>query len=511
MEKTTCSSEICFVGASILIESTLPFFFMAMSVLEELPLIRAKGDAVKTATGPFVGPGTYNLDRRTPVNSSRAPFNSTSTRQLLSRDNVGLPGPGTYDVDVARPDAHGETGTEAFVSESARFANQKGNDTPGPGAYDVPDNYIVRRKPRSHAFSGPYNSAADPHLNIHPGPGSYNPNYAAADRRIPKAAGFGKYSGREPLRPPVGPGPGSYDSVRTSRSLADAKPSSMFVAKTKRMVCGDAGNDVTPGPGTYNVGQAPLRDTTGSREQFSAFGSSSARFADDQEVDRAPGPGTYTGDIAPRRFQPQDGHGSAAFLSTSERFPERLACSAPGPGTYDARRLSRHSNFGEPVPFGSTVSRFSPVWSQHPVPVPIEFSGDPNDGQAPRSGVRRPFVQRKISPSSAPPPLPDRAYDVRYDWPKPTSTCETTFGTSGRLPPYAGATNDTPGPGAYSSTGGIAAVSQRPGNATWGRDVRFAGTSPANSTPDPGKYYHCSTFLTKSHNATIGSDTTWIG
>ena len=103
------------------------------------------------------------------------------------------------------------------------------------------------------------------------------------------------------------------------------------------------------------------------------------------------------------------------------------------------------------------------------------------------------------------------AYDVRYDWPKPTSTCETTFGTSGRLPPYAGATNDTPGPGAYSSTVGIAAVSQRPGNATWGRDVRFAGTSPANSTPDPGKYYHCSTFLTKSHNATIGSDTTWIG
>ncbi|KPA86476.1 hypothetical protein ABB37_00627 [Leptomonas pyrrhocoris] len=481
-----------------------------MSVLEELPLIRAKGDVVKCTTGPTVGPGSYDLGRAQPVNSSQAPFNSTGIRQPLSRADPALPGPGTYDVGTAWSDEHGGIGSRAFVSESDRFAYGKGNDVPGPGAYDVRENYNISKRPKSYAFSGPYGSVDGPSIGTSLGPGAYNPNYAAADRKLPKAAAFGKYSGRELLRPPVGPGPGSYNSLLTPGALMGTKPSSMFVTKTKRTVCGGVGDNDTPGPGTYNVGQSYLRDAPGAYEHFSAFGSSSARFADGKEADRAPGPGTYIGEIAPRRFHPQDGQGSAAFLSMYDRFPERLANSAPGPGTYDGRLLPRHNNFGEPTPFSSTVPRFSPVWSQHPLSKLMVFSGDPNGGRPPRGGVRRPFVQRKITPSDAPPPLQDRVYNVRYDWPKPTSTLDTTFGTSVRPPPDASGASDVPGPGAYASVGGVAAAGRRPGNSDWGRDVRFAGTAPANGTPDPGKYYHCSTLLTKSHNATIGSDTTWI-
>lgn len=481
-----------------------------MSVLEELPLIRAKGDTIKATTGPLIGPGTYDLDKRPLVNSSRAPFNSTSTRQPLSSADVALPGPGAYELGDARSDEYNGFGSRAFVSESARFASQKGSDVPGPGAYDVRENYTVNRKPRSHAFSGPYTSAIDTSAGAYLGPGSYSPNYAAADRKIPKASGFGKYSGREALRPPIGPGPGSYDSQLSARTVASAKPSSMFVTKTKRTVCGGSGTTDTPGPGTYNIGQPPAPDALGSREQFSAFGSSSARFAVGKDADLVPGPGMYTGNIAPRRFRPQEGSGSAAFASTHERFPGQPASSAPGPGTYDARRMPHHNTFGEPMPFGSTVPRFSPVWSQHPLSEPLAFSGDLG-GQTPRGGVRRPFVQRKITPSSAPAPLPDRVYNVRYDWPKPASALETTFGTSGRLPSYRAAASEAPGPGTYTSGGGIAAASQRGGNFSWGRDVRFANGTPTRGTPEPGKYYHSSTFLTKTHNATIGSDTTWIG
>jgi hypothetical protein len=482
-----------------------------MSVLEELPLIRAKGDAVKTATGSSVGPGTYNLDQHPLVNASCAPFNSTGSRQPISGADRGLPGPGAYNISSARTSGYAELGSRAFVSESVRFAKQRNGETPGPGAYDVRENYSVHKTPRAHTFSGPYSDVTGPSLNSDLGPGSYNPNYSVADRKVPKAAGFGKYSGREPLRPPVGPGPGSYDSLQAPSSVTAAKPSSMFVTKTKRTVCGVVGCNDTPGPGSYNIGQLHTRDGLEFREVYSAFGSSSARFADGKEADRAPGPGMYTGEIAPRRFHPHNGHGSAAFLSTHDRFPERLTNSAPGPGTYDVRRLPRHNDFGEPMPFGSTVPRFSPVWSQCPLSEPLVFSGDPRGGPTLRGGVRRPFVQRRISPSSAPAPLPDRAYNVRYDWPKPASARDTTFAASSRSLPYTTAANDVPGPGSYASTDGATTASQRVGNSSWGRDVRFAATAPANGTPDPGKYYHCSTFLTKSHNATIGSDSTWIG
>lgn len=479
-----------------------------MSVLEELPLIRSKGDAAKSATGPLIGPGTYDLSRTVPVNSSRAPFNSTSSRQPLVSADRALPGPGTYEVDGARREEYGEVGTRAFLSESSRFAVLKGNEVPGPGAYEVQENWNGRRNPRVHTFSAPYSSAMDAGVGTHLGPGSYNPQFAAADRKVPKAANFGKYSGREPLRPAVGPGPGSYDSLHVPQTLTATKPSSMFVTKTKRTVY--RGSE-TPGPGTYNLDQSLQRDAFAPREQFSAFGCSTSRFAADKDADGASGPGSYTGELAPRRFKPHQGTGSAAFASSYERFPQRVANSAPGPGTYDARQLPRYNSFGEPMPFGTTVPRFSPVWSQHPVPQPIVFSGDSSGGYTPRGGVRRPFVQRKITPSIAPPPLKDRAYNVRYDWPKPTSTLDTTFGTSGRLPANALAGSDVPGPGTYSGAGGLAGAGQRGGNSTWGRDVRFATTAPVSGTPDPGKYYHASTLLTKSHNATIGSDTTWIG
>ncbi|KPI84641.1 hypothetical protein ABL78_6314 [Leptomonas seymouri] len=481
-----------------------------MSVLEELPLIRAKGVVTGGTTGPKVGPGSYDLDRCLPVNSSRAPFNTTSTRQPLSDVDPTLPGPGAYDVSTSWSGEHGGIGSRAFACETARFDAQKGGDVPGPGAYNVRDNDVVSKNPKTYSFSAPYNSAANLGINTSLGPGAHYPNYAAADRRVPRAANFGKYSGRELPRPPEGPGPGSYNSLLTPHTLAATKPSSMFVTKTKRTLCGGAGSTDTPGPGTYDAEQSYQRDAPGSHEHFSAFGSSSARFADGKEADRAPGPGMYDGDIAPRRFYPQ-GNGSAAFLSTYDRFPQRLSNSAPGPGTYDWRLLPRHNDFGESMPFGSTVPRFSPVWSRHPLSEPLIFSGDPNGGRAPRSGVRRPFVQRKITPSSEPPPLQDRAYDVRYDWPKPTSTLETTFGTSSRMPPCTSAAVEVPGPGAYIGAGSVAAAGRKPGNSSWGRDLRFVSTAPASGTPDPGKYYYSSTFLKKSHNATIGSDTTWIG
>ncbi|CAJ1035217.1 Sperm-tail PG-rich repeat, putative [Leishmania lindenbergi] len=475
--------------------------------MEELPLLRAKGNHVRETTGPSVGPGAYDLDKRATINSSCAPFNSTSVRQPLLSADRELPGPGAYNVPAAQSGQAFGVGSQPFVSESARFVAAACSDIPGPGSYDVASYRSTRKNPRSHMFSGPHGNALDSQFTESAGPGSYNPNYAAADRRLPKAAGFAKYSSREPLRPPTGPGPGSYNPSLVLRSLGAAKPSSMFVTKTKRSLCGGNGFSDSPGPGTYQPWMASERGATIPREQFSAFGSSSSRFAHGKEGD-LPGPGAYTGEIAPRRFHPSTKGNSAAFVSGYDRFPASMAAQSPGPGTYDPRRSRRHHDFGEPMPFGSTVPRFDPVWSQHPRSEPLIFSGDPDNGRAPSQRRMRPFIYGKIQPSSAPPPLPHRAYDVRYDWPKPTSMANTTFGTSSRLPLHQ--TSAVPGPGSYCELGDAAPAGRRYGNSNWGRDVRFSEVALSSGTPEAGKYYHASTFLKKTFNSTIGSDTAWI-
>ncbi|CBZ30943.1 conserved hypothetical protein [Leishmania mexicana MHOM/GT/2001/U1103] len=475
--------------------------------MEELPLLRAKENQVRETTGPSVGPGSYDLDKRTVANFSRAPFNSTSLRQNLLSADREFPGPGAYNVLAAPSSQTFGVGSQPFVSESSRFVAANCNDTPGPGSYDVTNYRSTHKNPKSYTFSGPYESALDSGLGGSIGPGCYNPNYAAADRRFPKAAEFAKYSSRKPTRPPAGPGPGSYDPRLQPRTLAAMKPSSVFVTKTSRSLCG--GNDLgdSPGPGTYEIGMGSERGGTIPSEYFSAFGSSSSRFVHGKEGD-APGPGAYTGEIAPRRFRPRTGSGSAAFVSAYQRFPALMAAPTPGPGTYDARRPRRHQDFGEPMPFGSTVPRFSPVWSQHPQSEPLIFSGDPYNCRAPNKRRVRSFIPGKIQPSSAPPPLQERSYDVRYDWPKPASMANTTFGMSERPPLHC--THAVPGPGSYCKLGDTAPTGRRYGNSNWGRDVRFTDAAPFSGSPDPGKYYHASTFLKKTFNSTIGSDTAWI-
>ncbi|KAG5466978.1 hypothetical protein LSCM1_01156 [Leishmania martiniquensis] len=475
--------------------------------MEELPLLRAKGNQVRGTTGASVGPGSYDLNKHAVANSSCAPFNTTSARQnFLSADHE-LPGPGAYNIPAVQSDQSFGVGSQPFVSESSRFAAAACNDTPGPGAYDITDYRGTCKNPLAHTFSRPYENALNTQSSCSVGPGSYNPNYTAADRRVPKAAEFSKYSSRGMPRPPAGPGPGSYDPPLALRSLAATKPSSMFVTKTKRPACGGNGFTDTPGPGTYQVGMMSERGATIPCEQFSAFGSSSLRFGYGKEGD-FPGPGAYTGEIAPRRFHPSTGNGSAAFISAYNRFPGSMAVPTPGPGAYDAEHPRRYHSFGEPVPFGSTVPRFSPVWSQHPLPEPLVFFGGPDSGRSPSQRRVRPFIHGKIQPSSAPPPLQSRAYDVRYDWPRPTSLANTTFGISARPPLHQN--SEVPGPGSYCRLGDAALPGRRYANSNWGRDVRFAEVMPSSGVPDPGMYYRTSTFLKKTFNSTIGSDTAWI-
>ncbi|EPY38896.1 hypothetical protein AGDE_05033 [Angomonas deanei] len=277
----------------------------------------------------------------------------------------------------------------------------------------------------------------------------------------------------------------------------------MFATKTERA---PLETKDTPGPGTYNL--AP-KGRTIPREAFSAFGSTSSRF--NPQYDETPGPGSYTGEIAPRRVKPQYGKGTAPFVSNSDRFSSKNG-GPPGPGAYDGSLLPTHVPFGANTPFHSTVPRFGPVSNRA---LPLKFDEyafeDTDPALYPRQKYisKRPFVNREIQPTLGPEILPERSYNINYDGYRPEGS---TRGTLGHAPRMGGGASQrqaysAPGPGTYDPRG---ATSYRHANSNWSQDPRFKVAGQPIGGDDIGRTYYESTFLTKSHNVTIGSDTMWM-
>lgn len=461
---------------------------MTATVLEELPLIRSKNAPLVdiTGTGPTVGPGSYDTSVKNKHNNSLAPFNTTSVRPPLSLIDPRIPGPGAY--VIPSPTVSRGVASCPFASEASRFPLSTGEGVPGPGSYNCTDRWPTKRAPTVHQFR-----AYDEPVLVGdaPGPGYYSPG--VSQKPCGRTAHFGKYSGRDAPRANTNPGPGTYDSIHNGRSLYSLKPQSMFATKTKRsqLPCGDV-----PGPGTYEATSLFTRQPK--TERFSAFSTTASRFSSDNSV--TPGPGAYTGELAPRRQHRFNGNETHPFASESNRFYNESSGS-PGPGAYDGSKFPKRMAFGGETPFGSTVPRFgrnSRLWASEGVyhdQRPLRFPR--------RVKPQRTFIERDLEPSTVAQPLPDRSYDVRYDWPKPTSF-RSTFGSG---PRFAASESQSaaPGPGSYDSSGGFSRTGRQFGNSNWGRETRFCDTSQKGN-PGPGSYYHETTFLKKTFNQTIGSD-----
>ncbi|EPY26856.1 hypothetical protein STCU_01671 [Strigomonas culicis] len=479
---------------------------MTTTVVEELPLIRGKNDGavLKAGAGPNVGPGSYNVDYQTQNTFSRAPFNTTGERRPLYDNDPSVPGPGAYDIDRVPPDERYGVSGVPFVSESDRFAHKRDDAYPGPGSYETTDRWPTKKDPRAHKFTfAPERNMAGVGSDTHSGPGYYEPNYNAATRKKPKATDFGRSCGRRGLDGVNDvPGPGSYDAVNTPHNIYDAKPSSMFVTKSKRS---QIGGTETPGPGAYNIGESTERPMPG--QHYSAFGSSTTRFGRDSHH-RAPGPGDYTSNIAPRRFRHiQNGNGTAPFVSASHRFGNTWA-ESPGPGSYDGYRMPKHVSYGAETPFQSTVARFGPSTTRvrNPIFDDYNFSQtDPSLRPQQSRVLHRPFINGPISPTLGPEKLQDRDYIVNYEGYVPPGSTRGTLGLAERDSGPRKAAS-APGPGTYD---GHSAASGQFNNSNWARQPRFRNAGEPTHGPASGRTYYESTFITKSHNVTIGSDTLW--
>lgn len=470
-------------------------------IVEELPLFRAKvpGFYGDTATGTAVGPGSYNIaGKRAQPNHSVAPFSSTSVK-FSPQQTSTTPGVGTYDL-TTQGSQKGDITIVPFVSKVNRFFGPRVDDVPGPGQYSH-DGDKWGRSGRTHAIGMPLSKDAGGTHSL--GPGSYDPKLSATGRANPRAAVFGKYSARDAPRYNDVPGPGHYDQAFSERSVYDKKPSSMFATKTGRSAIGST--NTNPAPGAYNLPGlfTSLEEyRTQKPEGFSAFGSSASRHA---PLDRNnyPGPGSYTGEIAPRRPQVhQKGKGTSSFVSGTGRNTLPSGTNL-GPGVYDTRKLTKQPRYQlASVPFRSLSTRFplakpapqeEVFQSRHPVvrvPRRIHPSRLPNESFDRTTHTK----SRSVSP--------DYAYDVKYDWPKPTCTSGSALSTAPRFDDRDPKRN-FPGPGHYDVSKGSFG-SSRSLRGTWGTDGRFK-RGPEGGTPGPGYYAYDTTLYKKSFNCTIGS------
>eukprot|EP00796_Vickermania_ingenoplastis_P006082 gene6082-4377_t len=459
------------------------------TVLEDLPLIRAKAHGIynETGTGPNVGPGSYKIDYDHEILHSQAPFNSSSQRKPLSEVDTVVPGPGAYVIN--EPEKGLGIASCPFISEATRFAGAA-EEAPGPGAYHTADKWPTKKNPRSHKFTlvhDRYPHVAEPPIDG----GFYQPDFSALNRAKPRAAHFGQYSEREPPKFNSNPGPGTYNPDAKVLNMYTSKPSSMFATNTSRS---GAPNSDTPGPGSYNL---PYTFTRKPRtETFSAFGSAQSRFFNRDPGN--PGPGSYTGEIAPRRHKPI-GSLTAAFASNNDRFPDD-GRPTPGPGAYCDKKLPKHITHGGEAPFGSTVPRFSTRMVDHPG----EYFASTGPLRIPQRIPGHPIkVTRPVTATDTDSGMRFQEENSSYV-PKPTSTTvRSTFGSARQSEPIS----KVPGPGSYN--GGVSNIGRDNGMPSgWGKEVRFPGSGCGFVNPGPGEYHHNSTLLKKTYNCTIQSDTT---
>lgn len=538
-----------------------------------MALVRSKRpELFNDGNAPHLGPGSYdpNVPDFRPRNGV-APFGSTSER--VTWETRPTPGPGEYDAIAATDIRATRTlhkPSPQFLSKEHRmgrdFAKPTGYDVPGPGAYApelVRENTPVKPARTLHAASGinwvkvatapsipartqsygykegnlgeliqqpvPYQGHTGAGTDI-PGPGYYQVSEKVIRKdQGHKAPQFAKFAYRGELfgKPRAAdPGPGSYEADRAALTpvfhggVMAAKQTHVFSSTTNRAPLRNI--SYGPGPGAYKPASTfkSLREHLASNpDQFSAFGTSAIQPRAEPKVLDVPGPGSYTGSLIPKPPLTANGEPapSAAFAGSMDRFhqPPTLG---PGPGGYDkanptlvdAVNSKLRAKYGV---FGTTSARLPPPQpATAPPPGTYEPKVDVDPANFRRRDKRTPAF-RPNGPRDDPSHKTQGAptfYEVKTEWPKPSTTAPSLGGTVPRFQGPGSKKEEVPGPGHYPTPHFVAEkarTTQHAGPSVWSKSTRF--DSGVTDVPGPGAYVgHTSdSLIKKSFNITIGD--TW--
>jgi hypothetical protein len=517
-------------------------------------------------TPASLGPGSYdpNMPDFKP-RAGVAPFGSTSER--ITIDCAFTPGPGAYDPDVRpqRNSSHLKPSSQ-FASKEHRMGRESmkppGYDVPGPGSYsgELVKDYVAPKAARTlHSGTGinwvkvatapsipargqsygykegsygelvqqpvPYDGYTGAGSDK-PGPGHYNATdivtrhgIKGSSIEMSRIPGRGEVPNivRGNMGPAASnPGPGSYDVDRAATShvlrggVMAKKQTSAFSSTTNRAPLST--NMYGPGPGAYKPSSTfkSLREHLAANpDTFHAFGSSGLNPRSEAKRLDVPGPGSYTQTVIPK--PPVDGvQKSAAFASNIDRFATPPSI-GPGPGGYDNANPTlvddlKHRVSGKFGAFGSTSAR---------LPADIPPTAPPPGTYNPKSDVKIADLRRRDKRSPAFRSSGDRDdpshktqgaptfYDVKYDWPKPTTNNPAIAGTVPRL--HQPKRDEVPGPGKYPAQNYLsdkARTTTHSGPSVWSKADRFSGG--ASDVPGPGAYNPANSLIKRSFNITIG-------
>lgn len=530
-----------------------------------MALIRSKRpDIFSVSSPPNLGPGSYdpNIPDFKPKNGV-APFGSTSERVTL--ETKYTPGPGEYDVPDVQATRMMMKPSSQFLSREHRMGRDanRGSDGPGPGAYtgELVKEYAPPKPARSlHAGSGinwvkvatapsipartqsygykegsfgeliqqgtPYQGHTGTGCDL-PGPGYYN----VSDKIIKKDVGtkgaidFKKLSGRPAFhnaeKSSALPGPGCYDTDRAAQShllhggVMAKKQTSAFSSTTNRAPLSTT--SYGPGPGAYKPFSSfkSLREHLAANpDAFQAFGTSAANPRYEAAKLDVPGPGSYTGPLVPKPPIGDAAAPSAAFTSEVDRFHQPPSLGV-GPGGYDnanpsfvdAVKSRLRGKFGA---FGSTSARLpSPAPASAPPPGAYNAKIDINPSENRRSDKRSPAFRPSGTRDDPSHKTQGAAtfYDVKIDWPKPSTLNPALAGTVPRF--HVSKKDEVPGPGKYPTPQYLAdkaRTTTHSGPSVWPKANRFDRSVP--DVPGPGAYNAApESLVKKSFNITIGD--TW--
>ena len=365
-----------------------------------------------------LGPGAYRGHEAYQNEPSHVPFNSATIRETEMKANKIEPGPGSYEINLAKRIKIDQFGrykcSSSFASNIDRFNQNRLGLVPGPGSYNVEKIWtaqtVAKNEPKLRVLysfpsvpsipthgqaygydeteSGELISQKNPN-EMHSGvpgdsigPGHYNPR-PISEVYGGKSTAWHKSNSKRELIPSTSSGtlvgPGSYNDNRV-QSIYKMKSSPAFASNCKRDSYIPLGNDYddlyedyekdgNPGPGQY-FGAGSSISSGKAYSDYQKFGSGSIRFASSNK--NVPGPGYYN------TATKVNNHASglkAPFASTDPRFLTKpVVCPGPGPGAYPDPKHPDYQvrSLGNDGAFGSNEKRF-PTKSKGEIPGPGQY------------------------------------------------------------------------------------------------------------------------------------------